>query len=131
MIILDDIENDENVRSPDQRKYLSNWFNKVVMLAGSKTTDVVVIGTILHYDSLLNNLLQKPGYRTKKYKAVIEDNNSPLWIDWKDIYCDKSNPNNIEDAYAFFLAHREGNGSRFKSYLARSKGSLLLQTEID
>lgn len=107
LIILDDIENDENVRSPDQRKYLSNWFNKVVMLAGSKTTDVVVIGTILHYDSLLNNLLQKPGYRTKKYKAVIEDNNSPLWIDWKDIYCDKSNPNNIEDAYAFFLAHRE------------------------
>ena len=107
LIILDDIENDENVRSPDQRKYLMNWFNKVVMNAGSKKTDVVVIGTILHYDSLLNNLLQKPGYRTKKYKAVIKDNDSPLWIDWKDIYTDKSNPNNVEDAYKFFLEHKE------------------------
>ena len=107
LIILDDVENDENVRSADQRKYLMDWFNKVVMLAGSKYTDVVVIGTILHYDSLLSNLLKKPGYRTKKYKAVIEDNDSPLWIDWKEIYVDKSNPNNVEDAYAFFLAHRE------------------------
>lgn len=107
LIILDDVENDENVQSPEQRKKLMNWFNKVVMNAGSKYTDVIVIGTILHYDSLLNNLLQKAGYRTKKYKAVIEDNNSPLWLDWKDIYTDKSNPNNIEDAYNFFLAHRE------------------------
>lgn len=107
LIILDDVENDENVRSADQRKYLMDWFNKVVMLAGSKRTDVVVIGTILHYDSLLSNLLKKPGYRTKKYKAVIEDNDSPLWIDWKDIYTDKSNPNNVEDAFAFFLAHKE------------------------
>jgi len=107
LIILDDVENDENVQSPDQRKKLMNWFNKVVMNAGSKYTDVVVIGTILHYDGLLNNLLQKAGYRTKKYKAVIEDNNSPLWIDWREIYIDKTNPRNIEDAYDFFLAHRE------------------------
>lgn len=107
LIILDDVENDENVQSPEQRKKLMNWFNKVVMNAGSKYTDVVVIGTILHYDSLLNNLLQKAGYRTKKYKAVIEDNNSPLWHDWQEIYTNKSNPNNIEDAYDFFLANRE------------------------
>jgi len=107
LIILDDIENDENVRSPDQRKYLMNWFNKVVMLAGSKHTDVVVIGTILHNDGLLKNLLKKSGYRTKLYKAVIKDNKSPLWIDWKEIYVNKTNPNNVEDAYAFFLANRE------------------------
>ena len=117
LIILDDIENDENVRSPDQRKYLMNWFNKVVMLAGSKHTDVVVIGTILHYDSLLNNLLQKTGYRTKKYKAVIEDNNSPLWIDWQEIYKDLSKSKiedpvtqealNVKEAREFFEAHKE------------------------
>lgn len=117
LIILDDIENDENVRSPDQRKHLMNWFNKVVMLAGSKHTDVVVIGTILHYDSLLNNLLQKTGYRTKKYKAVIEDNNSPLWIDWQEIYKDLSKSKiedpitqealNVKEAREFFEAHKE------------------------
>ncbi len=117
LIILDDVENDENVRSPDQRKYLMNWFNKVVMNAGSKNTDVVVIGTILHYDSLLNNLLQKPGYRTRKYKAVINDSNSPLWDEWANIYKDltkskKTDPvtgesGNIKEAREFFEAHKE------------------------
>ncbi len=116
LIILDDVENDENVRSPDQRKYLMNWFNKVVMNAGSKNTDVVVIGTILHYDSLLNNLLQKPGYRTRKYQAVIKDSDSPLWDEWANIYKDltkskKIDPvtgeaGNIKEAREFFEAHR-------------------------
>ncbi len=117
LVILDDIENDENVQSPDQRKKLMNWFNKVVMNAGSKKTDIVVIGTILHYDSLLNNLLNKPGYRTRKYKAVIEDNDSPLWLDWEKIYVDLSKSKyidpvtgekgNLKEAREFFEAHRE------------------------
>lgn len=117
LIVLDDVENDENVQSPEQRKKLMNWFNKVVMNAGSKNTDIVVIGTILHYDSLLNNLLQKPGYHTKKYKAVIEDNNSPLWEDWTGIYTDLKKSKledpetkeklNIKEAREFFEAHKE------------------------
>ena len=117
LIILDDVENDENVRSPDQRKYLMNWFNKVVMNAGSKNTDVVVIGTILHYDSLLNNLLQKPGYRTRKYQAVIKDSDSPLWDEWATLYKDLTKSKvldpktgeagNIKEAREFFEANRE------------------------
>lgn len=117
LIILDDVENDENVQSADQRKKLLNWFNKVVMNAGSKYTDVVVIGTILHYDGLLNNLLKKPGYRRRKYKAVIEDSLSPLWDDWAKIYTDLSKSliedpltgeaGNIKEAREFFEAHRE------------------------
>lgn len=107
LIILDDVENDENVNSPEQRRKLMNWFDKVVTKAGSTYTDIIVIGTILHYDSLLNNLLQRPGYRTKKYKAVIKDSDSPLWVEWEKIYTDLSNPNRTDDARAFFEAHKE------------------------
>ena len=117
LIILDDVENDENVRSPEQRKNLMNWFNKVVMLAGSKKTDVVVIGTILHYDSLLNNLLQKPGYRCRKYKAVIQDSDSPLWDTWTSIYTDLTKSKifdpitgeagNTKEAREFYEANKE------------------------
>jgi len=117
LIILDDIENDENVRSPDQRKYLRNWFDKVVMLSGSKYTDVVVIGTILHYDSLLNNLLQVPGYRRRKYKAVIKDSDSLLWDDWANIYKDlgksqimdpeTGEAGNVKEAREFYEVHKE------------------------
>ncbi|MFQ8732059.1 MAG: hypothetical protein ACLSAC_17475 [Enterocloster bolteae] len=51
--MLDDIENDENVRTAEQRSKLSNWFNKAVSKAGDSYTDIVYIGTLLHYDSLL------------------------------------------------------------------------------
>ena len=43
--MLDDIENDENVRTAEQRSKLSNWFNKAVSKAGDSYTDIVYIGT--------------------------------------------------------------------------------------
>ena len=57
LIVLDDIENDENVNTPEQRRKLKNWFDKAVSKAGDTYTDIMYIGTILHYDSLLNNEL--------------------------------------------------------------------------
>lgn len=53
LIVLDDIENDENVNTPEQRKKLKNWFDKAVSKAGDTYTDIMYIGTILHYDPFL------------------------------------------------------------------------------
>ena len=58
LLVLDDIENDENVRTVDQRKKLSDWFYKAVSKAGDDYTDIIYIGTMLHYDSLLANVLK-------------------------------------------------------------------------
>lgn len=69
-MVLDDIENDENVRTVEQRKKLENWFYKAVSKAGDTYTDIVYIGTLLHYDSLLAKVLKNPAYRSVKYKAV-------------------------------------------------------------
>jgi hypothetical protein len=46
LIVLDDIENDENVNTLDQRKKLESWFYKAVSKAGDTYTDIVYIGTI-------------------------------------------------------------------------------------
>lgn len=48
LIVLDDIENDENVNTPEQRRKLKNWFDKAVSKAGDTYTDIMYIGTILH-----------------------------------------------------------------------------------
>ena len=59
LVVLDDIENDEQVRSAEQRDKLHDWLKKTVLplgAAGDKL-DVVYIGTILHYDSVLNRTL--------------------------------------------------------------------------
>lgn len=108
LLVLDDIENDENVRTPEQRLKLSNWFNKAVSKAGDDYTDIVYIGTLLHYDSLLAHTLSNPGYKSIKYKAVLAFSDAEdLWKQWEDIYTDLSNDSHEEDARAFFEEHRE------------------------
>ena len=90
LVVCDDLENDEAVESPDQRKKLEKWFFKALMKIGQKNTVYVVIGTVLHYDSLLNNLLGKPGWKGKKFKAVLKFADSKLWEKWEEIFIDIS-----------------------------------------
>jgi len=103
LIILDDVENETEVLSRDQRENKIEWFKKAVLKAGTTAhTNVIVVGTLLHYDSLLWQLLDgktMPGWTTKKYQAVLSwAENENLWQKWQDIYtyqtqyCDKAGP---------------------------------------
>jgi predicted phage terminase large subunit-like protein len=107
LIICDDLENDENVRSADQRKNMETWHNKALAKAGDERTDKIVIGTIIHYDSLLNKLLKNPLYKTRKYQAIIQWSHSPLWQEWEKMITDLTNPNRMQDARQFYLSHEE------------------------
>lgn len=107
LIILDDVENDENVRTPEQRSKLKNWFDKAVSKCGDDYTDIVYIGTLLHYDSLLAKTLTNPAYRSIKYKAVIQFSQADdLWQQWESIFTDLANDDREADALAFFQAHK-------------------------
>lgn len=107
LIILDDVENDENVRTPEQRKKLKDWFDKAVSKCGDDYTDIVYIGTLLHYDSLLAKTLANPAYRSIKYKAVIRFSQADdLWQQWETIFTDLSNDDREANALAFFQAHK-------------------------
>ncbi len=85
LIILDDVENDENVESEDQRSKVKNVFNKSIQNLGSQGTQIIVIGTILHFDSLLNELIANPrlGWYTKLFRAL--ENGVPIWSEWWSI----------------------------------------------
>lgn len=107
LLILDDVENDENVRTPEQRAKLDGWFKKAVSKAGDDYTDIVYIGTLLHYDSLLANTLKNPAYRAIKYQAVISFSSADdLWQKWESIYTDLENDDREREALAFFQDHR-------------------------
>lgn len=107
LIILDDVENDENVRTKEQRTKLNNWFTKAVSKAGDYYTDIIYIGTLLHYDSLLARVLKNPRYKAKKYKAVISFSNSEHWETWEKIYTELDNEFREEDALEFFESHKK------------------------
>lgn len=106
LIVCDDLENDENVNTADQRKKLRNWFYKAVSKAGDTYTDIVYIGTLLHFDALLANVAKNPSYRTAKYRGVISfAENETLWDAWEKIYTDLTNDRRQEDAREFYEAN--------------------------
>lgn len=107
LILCDDIENDEGVRTAEQRQKTADWFWKAVCKAGDSYTDIVVIGTILHHDSLLARLLENPGFQSLKFRAVLSDSQSPLWGDWEKLYTDLANKDRETAAHAFFYKHRK------------------------
>lgn len=101
LVIGDDLENDENVRSPEQRDKLESWLKKTVLSLGAAddTMDVVIIGTILHYDSVLSRLLNNPLWKRRKFKAVLEwPHRMDLWEQWEEILLNDGK----EEARAFY-----------------------------
>lgn len=108
LFVLDDVENDENVNTPEQRRKLKSWFDKAVSKAGDTYTDIMYIGTVLHYDSLLSKVLANARYRTKKYRAVISwATNQSLWDEWEKIYVNLFDEEHRENARTFYEANEE------------------------
>lgn len=107
LIVCDDLENDENVNTPEQRKKLRDWYYKAVSKAGDTYTDIVYIGTLLHFDALLAHVAKNPSYQSVRYQGVISFAvNTELWDTWESIFTDLSNDRRQEDAQNFFDANR-------------------------
>lgn len=108
LIIVDDVENDENIRTLEQRNKLESWFLKAVSKAGDDYTDIICIGTLLHYDSLLAHILKNPAYQAIKYKAVISfATHTELWDEWEKIYTELDNPNREQEALFYFEQNKK------------------------
>lgn len=89
LCVLDDIENDEQVRNPAQRDKLEAWIKQTILPLGGvgQKYDVVYIGTILHYDSVLNRVLNNKFWRTMKFQAVLQfPERMDLWQRWEQLY---------------------------------------------
>lgn len=102
-IILDDVEDSEEIHNEELREKVRDWFYEVVSKLGDVGTNIEVVGTILHRDSLLMKLNRNPSYQSKIYKAIIEwSPRQDLWNQWKSIYTNLDNENRAVDAKAYF-----------------------------
>lgn len=107
-IILDDAEHSEEVHNEALRKKFEDWFHQVVGYLGSNDTNIEVIGTLLHKESLLNKLLVNPSYDSKKYRAVISwSERQDLWDQWTQIYTNLDNPNRMAESDLFYRQNQE------------------------
>lgn len=80
LILVDDLENDELVENKDRREKLERWFNGALVPSLDRDGRVIIIGTILHYDSLLAKMLDTEKYteyEKRTYRAV--NDGESLW----------------------------------------------------
>jgi hypothetical protein len=76
LIICDDIEKDDLVESPEGRRKLEYWLRRVVMPALAPEGQLVVVGSLIHYDCLLANLRDQrrfPHWNYRVYRALEEE----------------------------------------------------------
>jgi len=89
LVIADDLENDELVDTSIQRQKLASWWDSAVepMIEPPPVGQIILVGTVLHYGSLLNQMLQRDDlYVTRRYQAIVTENREdgvavqvPLW----------------------------------------------------
>lgn len=75
LIIVDDLEDSESVRSEEQRLKRKEWFFADVMNSidrSKKDWRIIVIGTLLHEDSLLANLMSDENWHHVKIALCNE-----------------------------------------------------------
>lgn len=110
LAILDDIENDENVATPEQRDKLQRFVSKGVMSLGpaDDSMDAVIIGTVLHYDSVLSRFLKNPLWHRKVFKAILAwPDRMDLWDTFEELLLNGETPGEGEAAaMAHYAAHQ-------------------------
>jgi hypothetical protein len=81
LILVDDLEDDEAVNSEDQRKKLKQWFLSSVINSidrGSSRWRIIVMGTVLHPNSLLSDLLNDKSWFSVRLE-LCDDNYVSNW----------------------------------------------------
>lgn len=105
LMFFDDLENDEAVRSPEQRKKLETWIKRAALKVGPPdgSMDVIWVGTVLHYDAVLVRAAKSPVWTVYEFQAILRfPDRMDLWDRFEEVY-----HNEGEDAArAFYAAHR-------------------------
>lgn len=110
LAVMDDIENDENVATPAQRDKLQKFVTASVLNLGppDDSMHAILVGTVLHYDSVLARFLKNPLWNRKVFKAIIEwPHNMALWEQFEGLLLGAGTPQQGEaEAMALYREHQ-------------------------
>lgn len=88
LVIGDDLDDDESVRSTVLLEAHTEWWRKAVMALGDQvgfTTSYVFVGTIIRETSLMWTILSRPDFESVVQRGVTRfADNAALWDAWRD-----------------------------------------------
>jgi len=109
-VLFDDLEDKKVMESPSLRAKLDKAFTDEMLKLGDYDTIYIYVGTLLAIDSLLAKTIRKATWKYKIYKKVVsfpDENGEKMWEEWRKIYRNMYNENRMDDAYNFYLEHKE------------------------
>lgn len=103
LFILDDLESQDNTNTPEMRAKNLHWFRAEMLEALGFGGRAIYMGTIVHYDSLLNHVLTKrKDFTSRKFPAILSwSEREDLWEEWRRIY-NADSPTAKAEADAFY-----------------------------
>jgi predicted phage terminase large subunit-like protein len=110
LVIFDDLEDKKVMESQSLKEKLERAFTDEMLKLGDYDTIYFYVGTLLAVDSLLARTIKKPTWKFKLYKKVVsfpDEQGEKLWEEWRLIFRDLYNDNRMEDAYNYYLSHKE------------------------
>lgn len=105
LIIGDDIEGQESVSTLYQRNKREKWWDGDVVPARDMTkARVLLVGNLIHGDSVLHRKVKQKTARTFFRKAILDQpTRTDLWDTWNALWTDQGE----EAADAYYAAHAE------------------------
>jgi len=83
LVVCDDLESLESVQTQESRDRLSEWFTGELLPVGDKLTRFVMVGNLLHEDSLMRRLQYniESGERDGEFReySFFDDDGNPRW----------------------------------------------------
>lgn len=83
LIICDDLENINSVKSPDSREKLYRWLTSDILPLGDPSTRTIVVGTRLHEESLIMKLKEDIEEKRRdgisRSYPIVDDDGNALW----------------------------------------------------
>ncbi len=113
LLLEDDGQDDDDVKSPESRAYLVDRFDTTVMKSlQSQNYHVVALGTVQRVNDLYDTLLKRPTWKSRIQKCVPIDDidgyfrGHPHWVKCKEILLNANNPNAYMDAMNYYYDNK-------------------------
>lgn len=100
-VIMDDIESDDSCSTPERIAKMMDWFDRTVLPLGDpKHSKFFLVGTVIHYNSVLNQVINdRPDWKAFKYRAIQKfPDRMDLWNKWEETLHNRDEGNNPMEA---------------------------------
>ena len=102
-IIADDMESQQSVNTLELREKSINWWNKVIQPIGTPDSKFLMMGTLVHPNSLLMHIQRRSDYKSRIYSAIKSyPDRADLWEKFDEIIKDQENTDREDAAMEFY-----------------------------